>query len=545
MDEFNYLQLLEDDDSELLEAVNLLEAENHPLFGIESEENFSMSSDVLCPVKLNEVRANDQNEQQTTTNEAENCEVVDVSRFPEVSTENIEELRSLAHNKNTSRSTKQWMNVFKSWCSARRIQNVNIETMAPEKLDKLLERFYAEVKKQDGGDYEPESLKIMQCAIERHLKEHGYKVSIVRGREFRKSQETLNAKAISLRQDGKGKRPNKAEPLEPEEETALWEKGQLGDFNARVLTNTNFKNLTEQLGLRGRQEHYDSYVEDFIVRQQEDGSKVIEFREGPTKTRSGGLRIKRRSTPQLMFSTNGGERDPVRLFELWLSKRPEGMKDNGPLYLSIIARPKSSDVWYTKVRMGQNTIGNIMKSMASCLNTTKKLTNHSMRKTLVSKLKKAGQARNIICEITGHARESSLDDYDQIDENQRRNLSHIISGYQVSTNVRQPSKSCTNNLANINPASSSTALNAPTIQQQSLEGSHQPMCFNSNIQPNRLTSFPPQYQMAAFNNGRASSTIPVSNYSGCTINNYFNKSPLRSPHKKRRRTFMLDSDDED
>ncbi len=50
-----------------------------------------------------------------------------------------------------------------------------------------------------------------------------------------------------------------------------------------------------------------------------------------------------------------------------------------------------------------------------------------MRKTLVSKLKHAGQARNVIWEITGHTRESSLDDYDEIDENQRKGLWHIIS----------------------------------------------------------------------------------------------------------------------
>ena len=70
--------------------------------------------------------------------------------------------------------------------------------------------------------------------------------------------------------------------------------------------------------------------------------------------------------------------------------------------------------------MGQNTTGNIMKSMASCLTTNKKLTNHSMRKTLVSKLKNSGQLRNVVCEITGHAHESSLDEYDEINENQRK-----------------------------------------------------------------------------------------------------------------------------
>ena len=157
----------------------------------------------------------------------------------------------------------------------------------------------------------------------------------------------------------------------------------MGDFNAKLLTNVNFKNLTEQLGLRGRQEHYDAYVEDLVIRQQEDGTEVVEFLEGPTKTRSGGLSIRRRTTPQVMYSTDGGKTDPVRLFKLWLSKRPEEMKDTGPLYLSVINRHQLTDVWYTKIRMGQNTIGNIMKSMAACLKTNKKLTNHSMKKTLV------------------------------------------------------------------------------------------------------------------------------------------------------------------
>ena len=94
--------------------------------------------------------------------------------------------------------------------------------------------------------------------------------------------------------------------------------------------------MTEQLGLGGRQEHYDVYAEDLVIRQQEDGSEVVEFRESPTKTQSGGLSIRRRTTLQVMHSTDGGKNNPVRLFKLWLSKQPEGMKDTGPLYLSVI-----------------------------------------------------------------------------------------------------------------------------------------------------------------------------------------------------------------
>ena len=68
----------------------------------------------------------------------------------------------------------------------------------------------------------------MQSAIERYLKEKGYPVSIVRAREFRNSQEVLNAKAIHLRREEKGKRPNKAQPLASEEESSLWTETQLG-----------------------------------------------------------------------------------------------------------------------------------------------------------------------------------------------------------------------------------------------------------------------------------------------------------------------------
>ncbi|CAB4015228.1 Hypothetical predicted protein, partial [Paramuricea clavata] len=39
-------------------------------------------------------------------------------------------------------------------------------------------------------------------------------------------------------------------------------------------------------------EHYDSYEQDFIVREKVDGSEVVAFRDGLTKTQSGGLRIR-------------------------------------------------------------------------------------------------------------------------------------------------------------------------------------------------------------------------------------------------------------
>ena len=65
-----------------------------------------------------------------------------------VSSDKIQELKSVAVNKNTSRSTKQWKNVFQSWAKSRHLENVSIETMPPEELDTVLTKFYAKVKKR-------------------------------------------------------------------------------------------------------------------------------------------------------------------------------------------------------------------------------------------------------------------------------------------------------------------------------------------------------------------------------------------------------------
>ena len=531
MDELNNLQFFEDD--ELLSSINL----DMPNFIVFDEEITSSTLGEIDP-NCNKSLPNAEVATTTTTQTVETAtssssSPLDQSRFPVFTDEDINELQSLAVNTNTSRSTKHWIKVVQTWCKSRNITE-NFETLEPSQLDKMLCRFYAEVKKKDGDDYEPESLKIMQAAIDRYLKEMNYSCSITRSREFHKSQKVLHAKALSLRHQGKGKRPNKSKALSTEEEEKLWSSGQLGDQNGRALTNANFMNLTEQMGLRGRQEHYDAYVEDFEMITSENGSEYIQFIENPTKTRSGGLHISRRTTPQVMWSTDGGARDPVRLFKLWMSKRPENMRNTGPLYLSIINRPKNDHIWYGKVRMGQNTIGNIMKSMASQgLTTTKRITNHSMRKTLVQKLKKSGQPRHIIKEITGHARESSLDDYDEVDEHQRRDLSHIISGFDA----RQPNSS--SSPTNVSP---STVANTNQPRPPFIQPSYNcPGGMPMFQQPQMQMLVPMTCAGFGMNDRAANSNVK---YSNCTINYVYSSQEKNPPAPKKRRYIIYDSDEE-
>ena len=129
----------------------------------------------------------------------------------------------------------------------------------------------------------------MMASLDRHLKNKGYTLSIVRGREFNSSKQMLEGKAKQLRLAGSGKRPNKAWQVSEEEEEILLNNGKLGGNNPESLIRTMWWLLTQHFGLRGRQEHRGMRLEDFRIMKCDDGLEFVEFAEGPTKTRPEGL----------------------------------------------------------------------------------------------------------------------------------------------------------------------------------------------------------------------------------------------------------------
>ena len=77
----------------------------------------------------------------------------------------------------------------------------------------------------------------MMALIDRHLKNKGCTLSIVRDREFSSSKLVLEDKAKQLA--GRGKRPNKARQVSEEEEEILWKSGKFGGNNPESLIQTD------------------------------------------------------------------------------------------------------------------------------------------------------------------------------------------------------------------------------------------------------------------------------------------------------------------
>lgn len=325
--------------------------------------------------------------------------------------------------------------MWRSWAEERGI-NPNLEENSAEVLNSILQQFYAEVRNKRGESYEPESLKGMMASLDHYLRERNYPHSIIKDCQFQQSKKVLEGQAKLLRQEEKGKRLDASSTLSIPEEEALWDNGKLGSSSPRVLCHTMWWILTQHFVLRGRQEHHSMNVEDFNLCRDDRGIEYVTFKENPTKTRQGGLNSKRRQVLPKMFAA-GGPRCPVGLFKNFLSRRPPELGESGPFYLAVVERPKT-EVWYKKQRLGIHSIDQMMKNIVKSTPIAlsgKKLTNHSARKTLVKKLRTANVERQSIIQVTGHASEQSLQDYNKGTEQEQQVLSSIISN-----NPQQPLK---------------------------------------------------------------------------------------------------------
>lgn len=397
-----------------------------------------------------------------------------------------DELKGKAINENTKKSTKTWLRVWQEWAVVRNYSS-EIESYSPEDLDEVLQKFYAELRNKKGEDYEPDSLKVMQAALDRHLRDKNYPRSIIRDREFDQCNKILEGKARQLRELGRGKRPNAAKPLTLQEEEMLWENEKLGNGSPRALINTMWWLLTQQFGLRGRQEHHTMAVEDFGFGEDDNGVEYVTFKENPTKTRQGGLHITRRPQLPKMFAT-GDERCPVSLFKEYLSRRPSELRASGPFYLTPLPNvTPNNSVWFKRQNLGVNSIDKIMKMMIADTpleGSSKRLTNHSARKTLVKKLRANNVERSSIINVTGHRNEQSLNDYDEGNENEQRQISNLISNAKAANKTTSPTTTSTtvttHSQQQISFPSSSFERSFERSFQRSFEQSFERRCLPTN-----------------------------------------------------------------
>ena len=121
--------------------------------------------------------------------------VLQLSQSSSADEEEMARMESETIPGSTSNATKSGVNKLLCWLKKRNI-NVNFHSISAEELAKILRRFYAEVKKEDGKSLTPSSLVGIRAAVNRYLLAAPYyrNINIVSGPEFTIANKMFNAK---------------------------------------------------------------------------------------------------------------------------------------------------------------------------------------------------------------------------------------------------------------------------------------------------------------------------------------------------------------
>ena len=124
---------------------------------------------------------------------ASNCEEVEQDRQLNKIQDFIHSLRP----DNTKKKTTFDLNIWRRYCSSVG-ETRTLENISPNELNILLCRCFMDVRKKDGGVYEPVILASLQRGIHRYLKDNNSNTNILKDQEFAKSRQVLSARKRDL-----------------------------------------------------------------------------------------------------------------------------------------------------------------------------------------------------------------------------------------------------------------------------------------------------------------------------------------------------------
>lgn len=110
---------------------------------------------------------------------------------------NVEEDHGAFFSNSLHRKATTALATFNPWL-AERGEHRRMEELPPEKLDEYLVMFFKSLKKQNGTDYLPNSLKALRTGMVYYLKTCGYPESIARATTFARSQQAFRQKLMEV-----------------------------------------------------------------------------------------------------------------------------------------------------------------------------------------------------------------------------------------------------------------------------------------------------------------------------------------------------------
>lgn len=276
---------------------------------------------------------------------------------------------SAMENKNTHRKTGADMRILTAYM--RSLNEMRLpEAIPPTELDKYLSSFFLVVRKADGSEYEPCSLRAMLASIERYLRFKNYPLSLTRDSAFSNMRNVLKLKQQTLRSIGKGqKAPSEVSPSSLAREgkiSQLFKSQEMGPYTPSSVVFTLCFYFCMYLRLRKSTENKKLMWGDIVLCKDDSGREFLTFSSQMLRRTqsSSKLNLKQRIF-RVWADPTCPEKDPVTIYKFYAQKRPTSMNTNfAPFYLGInVLYPTQGQLWYRPAAMGINKLNEMVRQI--------------------------------------------------------------------------------------------------------------------------------------------------------------------------------------
>ena len=197
----------------------------------------------------------------------------DENRFASLTEDQLNSIIEESDAKNTKRSTKTAITIFRNYLSSKGL-NIDFENFTSTDLDKILTKFYAEIRQENGDFYKKSTLITIRHGINRYLQKANTNVDIINGVDFVKSKQMFSAVCKDLKRKGNG--GGKHYPIIEESDLKKMMNYLNNDANDNIkLLEKVFVDIMLYFGRRGRENLRDLKITDFEVAKDGDGSTYL------------------------------------------------------------------------------------------------------------------------------------------------------------------------------------------------------------------------------------------------------------------------------
>ena len=332
--------------------------------------------------------------------------------------------------------------IFTSWPSMQIVRaDLNeVEKLKSDDLCYAMCRFVREIKKINGHEYPPNTIRELVIMVQMYLNERGIYWKLLEHEGFVNLRNVVDNTMKERHSMGLGVRTS-ADVISLNHENLLFEKGVLGEENPTKLLKTVIYMIGMHCALRGGMEHSNlrrpGCESQLNISVDNRGVECLVYKEDPLqKTNQGGLVCKGRSKMVHVYPATDKTCCPVRIFKKYVALLPE-TKTCKKLYLRV-RKKVTPKVWYCDQPYGLNKVKSTVKDICKEAGLEGKFTNHSLRAMCASRMYSNEIPEQLIKEITGH-RSECVRTYKRTSDKLKESASRTLS-VQTQENVKEEEK---------------------------------------------------------------------------------------------------------